>query len=165
MSWYALLYALLKYAHILCALAMISGMVGRTIVRLRIPGATSMPALQELVGLVGRFDDALVIRGSQLTLVTGLLLGWVGGWSYITASHPTWIFVSLILFLSILPLVVAIFLPRGKVFAKVFQQAIAEQKITPELRAALADPLVRAATVYEFVAIAIVLYLMVFKPF
>jgi hypothetical protein len=161
MSWYLLL----KLAHILCVIAMLSGLIGRGLVRLRIPQITSIQVLQEIMVLVGRFDDLLVIRGFQLTLVTGLLLGWVGGWPYIVASHPTWIFFSLLLFLSLFPLVFFIFIPRGKAFGKVFQVALAEQRITPELRAALSDPAVRAATIYETVAVGIILGLMVLKPF
>lgn len=161
-SWW---YLLLKLAHVVCVLAFVSGLIGRTLVRLRIPGITTIQTLQELMALVGHFDEWLVIRGSQATLVSGLLLGWVGGWPYIVANHPTWIFLSLLLFLSLLPLVFLVFIPRGKAFGKVFQVAVAEQRITPELRAALADPAVRAATIYEFILAGVVLYLMILKPF
>jgi hypothetical protein len=161
MSWYLLL----KLVHILCVIAMLAGLIGRGIVRLHLPHITSMPVLQELMGLVGRFDEALVIRGSLATLASGLLLGWVGGWSYFVAGRPTWICVSLLLFLTIVPLVIFVFLPRGKVFGAVFKAAVAEQRITPELRVALTDPAVRAATIYEFVVMAIVICLMVLKPF
>ena len=160
-SWYLLL----KLAHVLCVLTFVSGLIGRTLVRLRIPGITTIQTLREFMTLVGHFDDWLVIRGSQLTLVSGLLLGWVGGWPYIVGSHPTWIFLSLLLFLSLLPLVFIVFVPRGKAFGEVFQIALAEQRITPELRAALADPAVRAATIYEFIMAGAILYLMILKPF
>lgn len=161
MSWYLLL----KLAHIACVVAMLSGVIGRSIVRAYTPREESLATLRVLIQLIGRFDELLVIRGSQLTLVTGLLLGWVGGWPYITANHPTWIFISLALFLSIIPLVIFIFVPRGKVFEKALQSAIQEQHITPALRQALADPLVRAATVYEVVLFSAIIALMVFKPF
>ncbi len=161
MTWYLLL----KLAHVLCVVVCVSGIIGRSLVRLRIPGATTIQTLQELMALVGRFDEWLVIRGSQATLVSGLLLGWIGGWHYIVANHPTWIFLSLLLFLSLLPLAFLIFLPRGKAFGKVFQVAVAEGRITSELRAALADPAVRAATIYGFIMVGLVLYLMVVKPF
>ena len=161
MSWYLLL----KLAHILCVVAMLAGLIGRGLVRLRIPNMPSVQVLQEVMLLAGQFDEWLVIRGSQLTLVTGLLLGWVGGWPYIVASRPTWIFISLALFLSLLPVVFLVFVPRGKAYAKVLHVALDEQRITPELRAALADPAVRAATIYETVVIAIIMCLMVLKPF
>lgn len=161
MSWYLIL----KLAHILCVIAFLAGLIGRGMVRLRIPRITSIQTLQEIMVLVARFDDLLVIRGSQLTLVSGLLVWWVGGWPAFAGSHPTWVLVSTVLFLSQLPLVFLVFLPRGKVFAKVFAEAVTQQRITPELRAALADRAVFYATVYETVTVAIILPLMVLKPF
>lgn len=161
MPWYMLL----KLAHILCVVALLSGLIGRGLLRLRIPHITSIQVLQEIMALVGRFDELLVVRGSQLTLVTGLLLGWIGEWPYIVAHRPTWIFLSLLLFLSQLPFVFLIFIPRGKQFGKVFQVALAEERITPELRAALADPAVRVATIYETITTGIIICLMILKPF
>ncbi len=161
MSWYLLL----KLVHVVCVIAMLSGLIGRGLVRLRLPQITSLDILREALVLVGRFDEWLVIPGFLLTLLTGLLLGWVGQWPYLTARHPTWIFAALALFLSLWPPVYLIFLPRGKVFGKVLQIAIQEQRITPALRASLADPVVRAASIYELVTVAVVLGLMVLKPF
>jgi hypothetical protein len=161
MSWYLLL----KLAHILSVIAMLSGVIGRGLVRLRIPKITSFQVLQEILVLEGRFDELLVIRGSLLTLVTGLLLGWAGGWPYIVSGHPTWLCLALLLFLSQQPFVFLVFIPRGKQFGKLFQVALAEQRFTPELRAALADRAVRKATIYEFVTFGLILGLMVLKPF
>lgn len=161
MSWYLIL----KLVHVLCAIAFLAGLIGRGMVRLRIPHITSIQMLQEIIVLVGRFDDLLVIRGSQLTLISGLLVWWAGAWPVFAGGHPTWVLVSTVLFLSLLPVVFLVFLPRGKVFAKVFAEALTLQRITPELRAALADRAVRYATVYETVAVAIILPLMVLKPF
>lgn len=161
MSWYLVL----KLVHIACVIIMLSGVIGRGLIRLRISQITSMQVLQEIMILVGRFDDLLVIRGAQATLASGILVGLVGGWPYVVAGHPTWIFASLVLFVSTIPLALLVFVPRGKAFGKVFQVAVAEQRITPELQAALADPAVRLATIYESAVFVIVLYLMVIKPF
>jgi hypothetical protein len=161
MPWYLLL----KFAHLVCAIALLAGLIGRGLVRRRLPQVASIPVLQEDMVLVGRFDEWLVVRGSLLTLVTGVLLGIVGQWPYLVAGHPTWLFVSLLLFLSQIPLVVFVFVPRGKAFGKVYAAALQEQQITPLLRAALADPAVCAATIYESLSVAIILALMVFKPF
>ena len=158
-------YLLLKLAHVLAVIAMLSGVIGRGLVRLRIQQITSIQVLQEFIVMVGRFDDWLVIRGGGLTVVTGLLLGWVGDWPYFVASHPTWICLSLLLFLSQQPFVFLVFVPRGKQFGKMFQVALAEQRITPELRAAIAEPAVRVATTYEVVTFALILGLMGLKPF
>jgi len=66
-----------------------------------------------------------------------------------------------------LPLVIVplIFLPRGKKFDVVLKDALAKGQMTPELRAHLDDPVVRAAHTYELVSMAVIVYLMVMKPF
>lgn len=161
MSWYLIL----KLVHVLCVIAFLAGLIGRGTVRLRIPHITSIEALREIMVLVARFDDLLVIRGSQLTLVSGLLLWWAGGWPVFAGGHPTWVLVSTALFVSQIPLAFLVFIPRGKAFAKVFADALTHQRITSELRAALADRAVFYATVYETVTVAIILPLMVLKPF
>jgi hypothetical protein len=75
------------------------------------------------------------------------------------------LFVSLVLYLSIVPLVPLVFVPRGKAFAAALEAAEARGEYTPELRAAFHDPLTRAAHVYELGAVTVVLVLMLTKPF
>jgi hypothetical protein len=83
----------------------------------------------------------------------------------LTGGSVDWLFVSLLLLLSPLPLVPLVFLPRGKVFEAALAAAEAEGRVTPELRAAWLDPVVRAAHVYELGSVTVVLILMLTKPF
>ncbi len=76
-----------------------------------------------------------------------------------------WLLVALVLYLSIMPLVPLVFLPRGKVFAAALADAETKGEVTPGLRAAWADPVVRAAHLYELGAVTVVLVLMLAKPF
>jgi hypothetical protein len=64
-----------------------------------------------------------------------------------------------------LVIVPTVFVPRGKKFDLALEAALAEGQMTPELRAALEDKVVKLAHLYEEVAIVIVVALMVFKPF
>jgi hypothetical protein len=70
-----------------------------------------------------------------------------------------------VLLLSVLPLVPLVFLPRGRVFEAAMASARAAGTVTPELRAAFADPMVAFAHWYEVTAVGIVVALMVLKPF
>jgi hypothetical protein len=67
--------------------------------------------------------------------------------------------------LSTIPLVPLIFLPRGKVFEAALAEAQAQGRVTVELTAAFRDPAVAFARLYEGAAIAVVVALMVTKPF
>ena len=69
------------------------------------------------------------------------------------------------LFLSVLPLVPLVFLPRGRVFEAALEEAEAAGVVTDRLRAAWSDPVVRGAHIYELTAVTIVLVLMLSKPF
>jgi hypothetical protein len=72
---------------------------------------------------------------------------------------------STLLLLSVVPLVVLVFIPRGKVFDAEMAAARAAGVWTDGLRAAFADRRVAFARTWEFAVIAVILFLMVTKPF
>jgi hypothetical protein len=58
-----------------------------------------------------------------------------------------------------------VFLPRGKVFEAALQDAVAHGQVTSRLTAAFNDRVVAAGHIYELVGVAVIVYLMVAKPF
>ena len=138
------LYVLVKVLHILAVTAVIAGVVGRALIRTRLLRLDDIHVVREFVDLEGHFDQWLVVYGSIATLLTGLLLTWLGHWPLFNAGVPTWTFVGALLFLATIPLVIWVYLPRGKVFGKVFQEALAQKRVTVELRAAFSDRVIRA---------------------
>ncbi|MGH2526764.1 MAG: hypothetical protein ACRDG2_08460, partial [Actinomycetota bacterium] len=76
-----------------------------------------------------------------------------------------WVTVSLIVFLTNIPFIPLIFVPRGKVFDAALASAASNGRITPELSAALRDSGVAMARWWEVGTTAVVLLLMVTKPF
>ncbi len=159
------LYGIVKVLHILAVMAVIAGVVGRALIRARLMRLDDIHIVSEFVELEGHFDEWLVVRGSLATLLTGLLLTWLGHWPLIQAGVPTWTLVGALLFLSTIPLVIWVYLPRGKVFSKIFQEALAQKRVTVELRAAFSDRVIRASYLYEYLMFPVVLMLMVIKPF
>ncbi len=159
------LYGLVKVLHILAVTGVIVGVVGRALIRVRLLHLDDIHTVREFVGLEGHFDKWLVVYGSMATLLTGLLLTWLGHWPLLNAGVPTWTLVGAVLFLSTIPLVIWVYVPRGKVFSKVFAEALAQKRVTVELRAALSDPLIRTSYLYEYLMFPVVLALMVLKPF
>lgn len=113
----------------------------------------------------GQFDEWLVVRGSIATLITGILLTWLGNWPPVNAGFPTWTLVGAVLFLATIPLVIWVYIPRGKIFGKVFQAALTQKRVTAELRAVLSDHVIRISYLYEYMMVAVVIALMVMKPF
>ena len=76
-----------------------------------------------------------------------------------------WILVSLILYLSLVPLILWVFLPRGRKFERALESALAEGRVTADLTSAFADSVVAARHAWELIVIVLLIVLMVTKPF
>ena len=159
------LYGLVKVLHILAATAVIAGVVGRALIRARLVHLDDILVVREFVKLEGHFDKWLVVYGSNATGLSGLLLAWLGHWPLLNAGVPSWTLVGAVLFLSTIPLVIWVYVPRGKVFGQVFAEALAQKRVTVELRTVLSDRVIRASWLYEYLMFPVVLALMVLKPF
>ena len=154
--------------HVISTFALVAGLIGREATRAYARRQDQIDLFANLVGLSGWFENKLVIPGSNLVLVFGLLAAWTRGWPLLGAlqgSPINWVLVSLLLFLTFIPLVIFVFLPRGKVFEQKLAAARSQGKITPELRASMDDRVVQIAHIYEAVAVVAIIYLMLMKPF
>ena len=150
--------------HILTAFWFVAGLLGRNITLVRARTATDIRTLDELVALSGRFERMMVIPGSVAVLLAGLLAAWAIG-QPLAGANDWWILLSIVVFVAMGVLVPTVFLPHGRVFEHAFAEAKTRGEVTPELRAALRDPAVRNARAAEFVCVAVIIVLMVTKPF
>jgi hypothetical protein len=142
--------------HVVAAFWFVAGLLSRNITMARARTATDIRTLDELVTLSGRFE--------RMVVVLGLLAAWALG-QPLAGANDWWLLISLVLFLVIGALVQIVFLPHGKVFEHEFADAKARGEITTELRTALRDPVVRNARAAELVVVAVIITLMVTKPF
>ena len=155
---------LLILLHVASAFWFVAGLLGRGITIARARAAGDVELMANLMDLAGRFERLMVIPGSMVVVALGLVAAWVGDVPF-TGDGNWWLLTSLLLFVAIGLLVPTVFLPRGRVFEHAFEDAKAKGEITPELRAALDDPAVRNARWLELIVVAIILSLMVTKPF
>jgi uncharacterized membrane protein len=158
----------LKLIHILAAMWMVVGIIGRTVVQSRAGRSVNISEVQTLMPVASIFERAMVIPGSNAVLIAGLLTAWAQGWpilGFLQGGQSNWVLVSLLLFLTTIPLIFFIFLPKGKVFDKSLQSAVARGQVTDDLSRAFHDPVVKAAHIYELAAIIVITALMVLKPF
>jgi hypothetical protein len=154
--------------HVISAFAFVAGLVGREVSRAYARRQEKLDPFTQLMGLSRWFERNLVMHGSHAIIIFGTATAWVRGWplfGVLQGSSINWVFVSLLLYLTTVPLIPLIFVPRGKRLRERLTAAQAEGVITPELRAAMNDPVVRAAHIGEEVVIAVIIYLMVMKPF
>jgi uncharacterized membrane protein len=155
MEWWVLL-------HVATAFWFVAGLAGRDVSITRAARATDMASVQALTGAAGVFDRFFVIPGSMAVLVAGLVAMVA---TDLSLGDQTWLLVALILFLTIIPWVPLVFVPRGKVFEAALGDAVTAGEVTPALRAAFADRRVAWARWYERIVVAVIIVLMVTKPF
>lgn len=154
---------LVKLLHVGIAFAFISGLIGRWVL-LRLAARASNPEAAHTLASAAAPFEQLVIRGGPVILLAGLATAWAQGYPWLGLTTG-WMLLSVVLLLSPLPLVPLVFLPRGRVFEATLADARRQGVMTPELRAAFADPAVAFARRYELAVVAIVVVLMVTKPF
>jgi len=148
--------------HIASAFWFVAGLAGRDVTLVRARAASAIGTIKALCDTAGVFDRVMVIPGSIAVLVFGLLAAFTGHWSF---ADNEWLLAALILYLSSIPLVPLVFLPKGKVFETAMAEAVSAGEPTPALRDALADRAVWAARWYERAVVAVIVVIMVTKPF
>jgi uncharacterized membrane protein len=158
----------LKFLHVIIAFWMTAGLLGRGVAQLRAERTTDIRSLQLLVELIGRFDRLMVIPASTAVFVFGLLTAWAQGLpmlGFIQGARTNWLLISLVLWIGVFALVPTVFIPRGRVFGAILEEAVRLDRVTERLAAAFRDPVVRLAHIYEIAALVVIIFLMVTKPF
>ena len=164
MSWYLVF----KFLHIFSVIWFVGGIFARQLVRRAASKTDDVHVFAHLNQAAGIMEKSMVIPGSMAALILGVIVALIAGtpiFGFLQGASQNWLLVSNILLLIMIGVVPGIFLPRGKKFEPLLNAALAEGRITPELRLAMDDPIVRIAHLYEEIAIIVIIILMVLKPF
>ena len=162
------LYNLLKLLHIFAAIIFVGGIFARQIVRMYARATDDVVRFATLYQAAMDIENWMVKPGSFVILALGIALAWRGGLpmlGVLQGESQNWLLVSNVLFVFGMALVPTVFLPRGKRFRVVLDAALAQGRVTTELRTVLNDPVVRAAHAYEYVMLIVITALMTLKPF
>ena len=162
------LYIAVKLFHVLAVILFVGGLFARQAVRSYAKKEGDIKMFAALNQGAGKIERLLVMPGSILTLVFGVLLALMGGFpifGFLQGATQNWLLVSNILLVGAIVIIPTIFVPRGRKFEPMLQVDLARGEISAELRAAMDDPLVRWAHIYEEVAVIVIVGLMVLKPF
>jgi uncharacterized membrane protein len=160
MDWPALL---LKLAHVGLAMALVGGLAGRWIVLRAAEHSNELGRTDALLKASEPFERTVRVS-SALVLAAGLLTAWAQDYPWLGLTTG-WMLASVVILLVVGLLVPTVFLPRGARFEAALEGARTEGRVTDALRAAFADPTVRAAHWAEAVGVAAIVALMVLKPF
>lgn len=163
-----MLAGLLVVLHVWSVFWLVGGIVGRDASYARAAQAADLDGLQTLAGLGGFFDRVAVRPATSVVLATGLVAAYFRGYpilGFMQGGAANWVLVSLLVYLSIIPVIVLVFLPKGRVYRTALAEAIAKGEVTDRLRRSIADPVLGAARGYEIVMIGVLSWLMVTQPF
>jgi uncharacterized membrane protein len=153
---------LLKLSHVVLAMVLVAGMIGRWFVLRRAADTGDVEEAARLADLAGPFER-MVVTSSMLVLPAGLATAWAQGYEWLGLT-TLWMALSVVIVVVGMLTVPTIFVPRGRVFEAALKNARARGMVTDDLRAAFADPAVRVARTMEAVGIAVIVALMVVKP-
>ena len=164
MHWYPLI----KLLHILAVIVAVGGLFARQLLRRYAHRASDIHVLSEFSNAAGQVERFMVIPGMNAVFVIGAVLALVGGmpiFGFLQGASQNWLLVSNLLLVSTGVLVPTVFLPRGRKYAPILDAALAKGEITPALRVAMGDRVVRLAHWYEETSVIAIAALMVLKPF
>jgi uncharacterized membrane protein len=164
MNWYGFF----KFLHIVAVIMMIGGVFARQLVRGLAKKNDDVKLVASLTHVAGRLDRVMVIPGSNLVVILGIILALMLKWpifGFLQGASQNWLLVSNILLALSLALVFGIFLPHNRKLESILQAALAEGRITPQLSAAMDDKAIKWAHHIEEIAIIAITALMVLKPF
>jgi hypothetical protein len=160
--------ALVVVLHVFSVFALVAGIVGRGVCHARAQRAADLPTLRTSMELGSMFELTLVRPLSFVVLLTGLAAAWARGWpilGILQGAPINWVLAALLVYMTQIPVILFVFLPRARLYHRALDEASASDIVTPALRAALADPAVRGARLYEMAMIGVLTWLMVAKPF
>jgi uncharacterized membrane protein len=153
----------MKLLHVVTAFWFIGGLIGRTLTMRMAGQSGDIHAVVLLAKLGERFEKLMVIPGSFAVLGFGLVTAWAQHWPLI--GQINWLLVSTLLYLSVIPIIIFVFIPRGKIFGQVLAAAVSQEQVTLQLKNALHDRAVAISHAYEWFTTIAIIFLMVTKPF
>lgn len=159
-------YDLLKLLHVLSAMWLVSGLLGRAVALSSARRAPEMGILKAIADVSGRLENFMIAPGIIATLATGIATAIAGGISLFGPfdGGPLWVFVPLILMLfavATTPMTLA----HDRQWGQALEDAAQRGVVTDRLRAFLdAGSMIRRYAP-DITAVALIVVLMVLKPF
>ncbi len=164
MNWYAVV----KFLHIVAVIVCVGGLFARQLLRQHAKKMNDVQLFATFSQAAGKIENAMVIPGMSAIMVFGVILALISGspiLGFLQGASQNWLLVSIVLMIGILVIIPTVFVPRGRKFEPLLQEALVKGQITTELRAAVNDSTVNLAHRYEEIALIVIIALMVLKPF
>jgi uncharacterized membrane protein len=159
-------YALLKLAHVLSAIWLLSGLLARPTVLAAARRAPDMRILKALADVSGRLEDRMIAPGILAVLVTGIATAIAWGYSLFGpfTGGPWWIFISVVI-MAIAVATTPMTLGRDRRWGQALEESARAGTITDRLRPFLDRGAMLRRYAPDIVSVLLIVVLMVTKPF
>jgi hypothetical protein len=163
--------SLLKFVlflHIMSSILLVGGIFSRQIVRSYAKKSSDVKIISELYKAAGRVETVLIRPFTLFVVLFGVIYAVMVEapiFGFLQGSAQNWLLATNVMVLLIPVPIIFFFIPRGKVFEVIMQDALAKGQVTPELEGQLHDPAMKRMHLAEMIGVVFVVVLMVFKPF
>lgn len=159
---------LFLFLHIMSSIMLVGGIFARQIVRAYAKKSLDVKVIFELYNAAGRIETVMIRPFTLFVVLFGAVYAWMIKapiFGFLQGADQNWLLVTNLMVLLIPFPILFFFIPRGKIFEPIMQDALVKGQVTPELRGQLHDPAVRRMHLAEMTGVIFVVILMVFKPF
>ena len=159
---------LFLFLHIMSSIMLVGGIFARQIVRTYAKRSSDVKVISELYNAAGRIETVMIRPFTLFVVLFGAIYAAMikaPVFGFLQGASQNWLLMTNIMVLLIPFPIIFFFIPRGKIFEPIMQDALAKGQVTPELQEQLHDPAMKRMHLLEMAGVLIVVILMVFKPF
>ena len=159
-------YALLKLLHVLSAMWLVAGLLGRAVALSTARRSPEMRIIKAIADVSGRLENLMIAPGILAVLVTGIATAVVGGISLLGPidGGPLWVFVPLLILVFAVA-TTPMTLSHDRRWGQALEDAAQRGAVTDTLRPYLDGRAMIRRYAPDISAVALIVVLMVLKPF
>ena len=159
-------YALLKLLHVLSAMWLVAGLLGRAVALSTARRSPEMRIIKAIADVSGRLENLMIAPGILAVLVTGIATAVVGGISLLGPidGGPLWVFVPLLILVFAVA-TTPMTLSHDRKWGQALEDAAQRGVVTDTLRPYLDGRAMIRRYAPDVTAVALIVVLMVLKPF
>jgi len=159
-------YALLKLLHVLSAMWLVAGLLGRAVALSTARRSPEMRIIKAIADVSGRLENLMIAPGIFAVLVTGIATAVVGGISLLGPidGGPLWVFVPLLI-LVFAVVTTPMTLSHDRSWGQALEDAAQRGAVTDTLRKYLDGRAMIRRYAPDITAVVLIVVLMVLKPF
>jgi len=159
-------YTLLKLLHVLSAMWLVAGLLGRAVALSTARRSPEMRIIKAIADVSGRLENLMIAPGILAVLVTGIATAVVGGISLLGPidDGPLWVFVPLLILVFAVA-TTPMTLSHDRRWGQALEDAAQRGAVTDTLRPYLDGRAMIRRYAPDISAVALIVVLMVLKPF